>query len=59
MRKVDKETGLVQGVRVVRGWLGGGAVGLEDGEDFGFGDVEAEGFHGDFELVVVDLLVFV
>lgn len=34
-------------------------MGLEDGEDLGFGDVEAEGFHGDFELVVVDFLVFV
>lgn len=32
---------------------------LEEGEDFRFGDLEAEGFHGDFELVVVDLLVFV
>ena len=39
-----------------RGWL---AVGLEDGEDFGLGDVEAEGFHGDFEFVVVDFVVFV
>lgn len=34
-------------------------MGLEDGEDFGFGEVEAEGLHGDFELVVVDLVVFV
>lgn len=32
---------------------------LEDGEDFGLGEVEAEGFHGDFELVVVDFVVFV
>jgi len=39
--------------------LGGRAVGLEDGEDFGFGEVEAEGFHGDFEFVVVYFLVFV
>ena len=38
---------------------GRGAVGLEDGEDFGFGEVEAEGFHGDFEFVVVDFVVFV
>lgn len=59
MRKVNEKAGLVQGVGVVRGRLGGGAVGLEDGEDFGFGDVEAEGFHGDFELMVVDFLVFV
>ena len=35
------------------------AVFLEEGEDFRFRDLEAEGFHGDFELVVVDLLVFV
>ncbi len=41
------------------GGLGGRAVRLEDGEDFGFGEVEAEGFHGDFEFVVVDFLVFV
>lgn len=34
-------------------------MGLEDGEDFGFGEVEAEGFHGDFEFVVVYFLVFV
>ena len=34
-------------------------MGLQDGEDFGFGEVEAEGFHGDFELVVVDLVVLV
>lgn len=32
---------------------------LEDGEDFGFGEVEAEGFHGDFKFVVVDFLIFV
>ncbi len=38
---------------------GGGAVGLQDGEDFGLGEVEAEGFHGDFEFVVVDFVVFV
>lgn len=38
---------------------GRGAVGLEDGEDFGLGEVEAEGFHGDFEFVVVDFVVFV
>lgn len=40
-------------------WLGGGAVGLEEGQDFRFGEVEAEGFEGDFEFVVVDALVFV
>ena len=34
-------------------------MGLEDGQDFGFGEVEAEGFHGDFEFVVVDAFVFV
>ena len=38
---------------------GRGAVGLKDGEDFGFGEVEAEGLHGDFEFVVVDFVVFV
>ena len=38
---------------------GGGAVGLEDGEDFGFGQVEAEGFHGDLEFVIVDFVVLV
>ena len=32
---------------------------LQEGEDLRFGDFEAEGFHGDFEFVVVDLLVFV
>ena len=32
---------------------------LENGKDFGFGDVEAQGAHGDFEFVVVNLLVFV
>ena len=32
---------------------------LQDGEDFGLGEVEAESFHGDFEFVVVDLVVFV
>lgn len=50
-------------VVVVRGGGGGrlgwNAVGLEDGEDFGFGEVEAEGFHCDFEFVVVDAFVFV
>ena len=30
------------------GGLRGRAVRLEYGEDFGFGEVEAEGFHGDF-----------
>ena len=38
---------------------GRGAVGLQDGEDFGLGEVEAEGLHGDFELVVVDFVVFI
>jgi hypothetical protein len=28
-------------------------------ENFGFGQVEAEGFEGDFEFVVVDVVVFV
>ena len=37
----------------------GNAVGLEDEEDIGFGEVEAQGFEGDFELVVVDVEVFV
>ena len=36
-----------------------GAVGGEEGDDFGFGEVETEGFEGDFEFVVVDALVFV
>ena len=31
----------------------------EESEDFGFGEVETEGFECDFELVVVDSLVFV
>ena len=31
----------------------------EEFEDGGFGEVEAEGFEGDFEFVVVDSLVFV
>ena len=34
-------------------------MGLQDGEDFGLGEVEAEGLHGDLKLVVVDLVVFV
>jgi hypothetical protein len=29
-------------------------VGGEVGEEVGFGEVEAEGFEGDFEFVVVD-----
>ncbi len=41
------------------GGRGRGAVGLEQLEDFRFGQVEAEGFEGDFEFVVVDPLVFV
>lgn len=32
---------------------------LEQREDLRFGDFEAERFHSNFELVVVDLLVFV
>ena len=32
---------------------------LEEREDVGFGEVEAEGFEGDFEFVVVDVEVFV
>ena len=39
------------------GWLGGHAVLAQDGDELRFGDVEAEGLHGDFELVVVDALV--
>ena len=35
------------------------SVGLEDGDDFLLGEVEAEGFHGDFEFVVVYAFVFV
>lgn len=34
-------------------------MGLQKLEDFGFGQVEAQGFQGDFEFVVVDSLVFV
>lgn len=34
-------------------------MGLEDLEEFGFGDFEAEGFQRDFEFVVVDVGVFV
>lgn len=44
---------------IIVGGGGGGAVGLEDGEDFGLGEVEAEGLHGDFEFVVVDFVVLV
>jgi hypothetical protein len=36
------------------GWGRGDAVLGEEGEQFGFGQVEAEGFEGDFEFVVVD-----
>ena len=32
---------------------------LENREDFGFGQIEAESFQGDFEFVKVNLLVFV
>lgn len=39
--------------------IGGGPVGREEGDDFCFGEVEAQGFEGDFEFVVVDSLVFV
>ena len=34
-------------------------MGLENGEDLVLGEVEAEGFHGDFEFVVVDAFVSV
>lgn len=34
-------------------------MGGEQVEEFWLGEVEAEGFEGDFELVVVDPLVFV
>ena len=34
-------------------------MGLEELQDLGFGQIEAEGFESDFELVVVDSLVFV
>ena len=46
-------------VGVVGDGGGGDAVGLEEGEDVGFGEVEAECFEGDFEFVVVDVVVFV
>ena len=39
--------------------VGRDAMCLEDGNDFGFGEVETEGFHGDFQFVVVDTFVFV
>ena len=47
--------------RIVLGVERGGrdAVGLQQSEDVGFGQVEAEGFEGDFEFVVVDVEVFV
>lgn len=32
---------------------------LENGEDLGFGEVEAESAHGNFEFVVVDFGIFV
>lgn len=34
-------------------------VNAEDVEDFLLGQVEAQGFHGDFELMVVDVAVLV
>ena len=34
-------------------------MGLQDVQDLGLGQVEAEGFEGDFELVVVDVAVLV
>ena len=49
-------------MRVVgrRGPRGRGfAVGLEEGEEVGFRQVEAEGFEGDFKFVEVDASVFV
>lgn len=39
--------------------LWGRAVGGEEGDDFCLGEVEPQGFEGDFEFVVVDALVFV
>ena len=66
LREREEKAGIAVGVLLVGcGGRGGrrrggrGAVGLEDGEDFGFGEVEAEGFHGDFEFVVVDFVVLV
>ncbi len=67
MREGEEEAGTVVGVLLVGIGVGGGggrkggggAVGLQDGEDFELGEVEAEGFHGDFEFVVVDFVVFV
>lgn len=47
------------GVCPARGGIGGRAVRGEEGEDVRFGEVETEGFEGDFEFVVVDTLVFV
>ena len=51
------------------GCAGGGArggmaigripVSAEKGDYFGFGEVEAEGFEGDFEFVIVNALIFV
>jgi hypothetical protein len=41
------------------GWGRGDAVLGEVGEELWFGKVEAEGFEGDLEFVVVDELVFV
>jgi hypothetical protein len=35
------------------------AVGGQQGGDFGFWKIEAEGFQGDFEFMVVDLRVLV
>lgn len=34
-------------------------MGLQEREDVGFREVEAQGFHGDFEFVVIDIGVFV
>ena len=39
--------------------IGWSPVGAEKGDYFGFGEVEAESFEGDFEFVIVNALVFV
>lgn len=35
------------------------AIGLENGEDFRLGKIEAKGFHSNFELMVVDAIILV
>lgn len=39
--------------------VGGSAVRCEQGENFGFWEVEAKGFESDLEFVVIDSLIFV